>query len=479
QAILDTNGLELYEKIPSTEVYSIRPREAGRPEPLEIRVFKLKYATVSEITNLVSSVLGGGGSNVSTYPARNSIVVQGTAKMLSDVGGIIQLIDLPREQVFIEAKFLELTDSASKQLGIDWQVLGGYGAGLSGLGGNYKYDESRADNVNRFSGISGKPYEELTAASDTVEWIEDPNHPGTYQLFDGIDFDARPGNNPDLLRIFGVTPTVESLDSALVNKALTATLNVDDFNLVLAALKDVQGASVVSNPKIIVANEEQAEIHLGTQEPNIRIQRQRGTSDDPGGSLTVELDPSTPYFEDGVKVVVTPTINTSSNISVIIEPELTSFIGRKKVEQDGYTLIDYPISSTKRVRTVFSLESGQTAAIGGLTRLEEKDIDRKIPVLGDLPVIGRFFSYKSTSKANSETVIFVTVGLANPANINMETGLPDNSVLAMRHQASAKTDRAIHAEELKILETMEAERLQERMGALRSSEENRLKKEEK
>ena len=470
RAILDTNGLELYEKIPGTEVYSIRLREVGRPEPAEIQVFKLNYASVDEVVKMVDVLVKKDGGQISTYPARNTIIAQGSAKLLNDLAQVIEEVDLPRQQVFIEAKFLELSDSASEQLGIDWNVLGSYSIGVNSISGSYAYDKSQTDNVNKYTDISGLPYEALDAAPSAEYVASDDSIIEDVLLDNGVDYTARPGSDSTLSRIFGITPTTEAIDSSVVGKTLGATLSADDFNVVLSALKEMSGAKVVSNPKIIVANEETATIQIGQKIPNIK-----GTTTTSGDSQTIttyELDATEPYFEDGIKVSVTPTVNTLDNITVRIVPTLDRL-------QEATTAPDntkFYGKNTKTINTVFSLKSGQTAAIGGLSEVTKSDVSRKVPLLGDLPFLGRFFSYNSKSSAQAETIIFVTVGLANPDNISMDTGLPEDSTLAMRHQTTAKADRTIHSEELKILETMESERTRERLKTLRSAETKRLKK---
>jgi type IV pilus assembly protein PilQ len=442
QAILDTHGLELYEKMPGSEVYSIREKAADAPEPQEVRVFKLNYASSADITELITGLIGDEGIAAS-FPARNTVVLQGTAKRLKELEEIIGSIDLPRQQVFIEAKFLELSDSAQKDLGINWEVLQAYNITASGLGLDYTETDSRTDSRTAYYDVAGRRYEEaeLTAT----------------------DLGRRLGSTgPDDGRISGITPSKTLSDEYTRSKTLTAVLSADDFNLVLSALEQQDGIDIISNPKIIVANEETATIHLGIKEPNIRIENEQGTSDNPGGTVTVSLDPTVPYFEDGVKVVVTPTINTASNITVAIQPELTTFTARKTVEQDGYTLIDFPISKTKIVDTIFSLESGQTAAIGGLTQTTEQNVVKKVPFLGSLPILRRLFSYEQMVKEQDETIIFVTVGLANPANIDMDTGLPDRTRLVQKYNVRERIDKQLENEALQAYRTEQEKRLQKK-----------------
>ncbi len=459
EAILDTHELELYEKIPGTQVYAIRKKPAGAPEARDVKVFKLNYASVSSVTGIVAGLIGETGS-YSIFPERNVVVAQGSAKALQSVGLIMKQIDLPRQQVFVEAKFLELTDTARRDFGVNWEVLQAYGVQATGLGMNYNKNETTSETDSRFMDIEGRAYEALT---------EEP-------VGDIIEWDARPGNDDENVRILGMTPTIENINELTTAKALTAVLGADDFRLILSALEQKDGVDLVSNPKIIVANEEEALIHIGDMEPNVLIEQKSGTTDNPGSTTSVKVDG---YFEDGVKVVVKPTINTSSNITVRITPEITTFIGRKVVNSStGLKLIDYPISRTKKIDTVFSLESGQTAAIGGLTQTKESISENKIPWLGNIPVVGRLFSYKQTILDQNETIIFVTVGLANPSSINMETGLPARTRLAQRYTIREAAELRIAKEEANLLQTKENMELQKELKKLREANRKLTEKQE-
>jgi len=228
EAILDTHELELYEKIPASQVYSIRKKEPGAPEALDVQIFKLNYASVNSVTGIVAGLVGEAGS-FSVFPERNVVVAQATAKSLQAVKTIMDQIDLPRQQVFIEAKFLELTDKAQRDLGVNWQVLQAYGVEASDLGLNYRKDDTRTDSENRFFDIEGRAYEALT---DEPPIVTDQFGEETAQ----IEWDARPGNDSENVRILNLTPTVSDLTELTTAKALTAVLGADDFKLILSAL---------------------------------------------------------------------------------------------------------------------------------------------------------------------------------------------------------------------------------------------------
>lgn len=432
QSVLESYDLELYQKVPSVEIYTIRAKSPDAPEPMELKTFKLNYATVDEVETLVKSMMGGG-STVAKFPSRNMITVRSSAAVLEELDVLITSVDIPRQQVFIEAKFLELSDSASESIGLDWQVLDSYGVGASTLSSSYNGTKTKAVGTIGTNSLATSTDNYDTSDGSTALWLPD------------------------------------AVNQTAISKVATSVLAADDFRLVLSALKELNGTKVVSNPKIIVANEEMATIQIGDKIPNIK-----GTTTTSGDSQTIttyELDDTEPYFTDGILVSVTPTVNTENNISVKIEPTLDRLNSTPTTAGDG---TEFYGKTTKTINTVFSLQSGQTAAIGGLTEVSDTSVDRKIPVLGSIPLLGRLFSYSSKSKEQVETIIFVTVGLANPDTMDFDTGLPEDADLVRRYRLMNATDRAVVREELRLLEVQEAERAESRLRALRESEKKRI-----
>jgi type IV pilus assembly protein PilQ len=447
-SILDMHNLALVEKTPGSKVFSIITKQAG-PEPQLVETFFLKYASVTNVNNVVSSMLTSGG-RVTMFPSRNALVVRATASNLGEIKQIIERIDKLRDQVFIEAKFMELNDSAIKDLGINWQVLQAYSVSAGNMKVDYnensQWNKSRTDasatwdkrqnldTVNNYYDMNGVQYEERSTT-----WEEVPPGSGSYSpvtvvtptrtIVDTID----KGKN--------LTTDISDGFTKQVTDIRTAVLGIDDFKLTLSALKQLNGVSIVSNPKIIVANEEVATIHIGqTERPFVSSV----TPGQQGIAPVVTYNPGDPV-ELGVKLTVTPTVNTASNITIRIQPELTRFMGNEAAP-NGQT---YPIVATKKITTIFCLESGKTVAIGGLTETNDRDVTKKIPLLGDIPLIGKYlFSHTHKEKAQTETIIFVTVGLALPDIMEDETGMPENTELTRRQLIEAKARRSEFLAEL-------------------------------
>jgi type II secretory pathway component GspD/PulD (secretin) len=217
---------------------------------------------------------------------------------------------------------------------------------------------------------------------------------------------------------------------------------VDDFRLALNAFEQIDGVSIFSNPKIIVANEETANVDMTTKEPNVEVDFQAATQVGMRDSVSTKLglipgkiEPfvGEAFFSYGITLKVTPRISPSGMITVDIIPsisELDSYYRPSGLDADQ-PVARYPIIKMQRMETTFTMASGTTAVIGGLTKTSEGNVESGIPLLRNLPWIGpRLFGWKGRDKLQKEIVIFVTVGLAEPVDMQEDIGMPKNAVLS-------------------------------------------------
>jgi type II secretory pathway component GspD/PulD (secretin) len=430
-SILDMHNLRLIEKVPNSKVYSIVAEATNAPDPQTVSTLFLKYASVPDVVTILTPILSPGAVVV-PFPSRNALVFKTTEANRSEIEKIIREVDKVRDQVFIEAKFMELNDGAVRDLGLNWSVLKGYGITARPFHWETRNDRTWQDTVDAKSSKLDSRLNSDTA-SKLYDMYGDQFQNETLSIVERPDgsFVEIPGMDPTYKQDDGIT-LGKDLSEDVQNSFLhtltdirTSVLDVDQFELVLSALKQVNGVSIVSNPKVIVANEQPAVIHIGQQErPFISVVTPATQTTAP----IVTYNPGDPV-DIGVKLTVTPTINTESNITVKIEPELTRFVG-DKTAPNGQS---YPVIATKKIQTVFCLENGRTVAIGGLTETTDRDVTKKIPLLGDIPLIGKFlFSNSHMEKQQTETIIFVTLGIATPSSMEDDEGIPDNSELVHR-----------------------------------------------
>ena len=430
-SILKEKGLRL-EDSEKSGVFNIVPRTGD--DPLVTETIFLKFAEVPSVINVLKNALNPKGK-IADFSSRNAMVIQSTQRNLSEIRAIVDQIDIPRRQVFVEAQFVELTSASGSDIGVGWdKMLKAYAIGGS------------AQPLNRTETITPN-----ATKPDTLTKKDNPTlvdtFLGTYNvsgstLTPGAAGAVGGAATASTLPTRTVTDTinknvlansvVDRLSGTAYTDVRTAVLNPLQLSLVLSALKSNGGTTVLSKPKIIVANGEQAMIHIG-EERHPFIATVSPATQTTAPFTTYNPGPA---IELGVKIVVTPTINTGSNITVIIEPELTRMTGTDTAP-DAKT--SYPITSTKKIKTQFTLANCRTAAIGGLTETTNTKDSNKVPVLSDLPLIGKYlFSHESDSHEQKEMIIFVTVGIVSPEAADENTGVPADSELIRKYKLDSK-----------------------------------------
>lgn len=414
--ILSMHNLELNESAPDSGLYSISPPRAAAAVPLFAKTFELKYARAESITNALArliapngSVLHGSGKNVS---------ILATQAQIEKASELVDSLDHMIPQVAIEAKFVELNEEAIRNLGLNWSALKNYSVRLETPSRTIHELEYSGRNTTDFSDSTGDSPALMTPLPVSSSASSDVS---TYNRNEGtaiID-----NSSSSLTRTKTDTTNRNVIDQSLKSIFTSTVLSADTFALTLSALQENSGVEVVTNPKVVVSSGEQAKIHIGQRRPNI-IKRTTSTT---GGTTDVSYEYGTPeWIEIGTKVGVLPVVNTSSNITVKIEPELNRQVGLIE-PQPGLT---FPILVTRRVDSEFVIKSGETVAIGGLTSTEDRDVVKKIPLLGDIPLIGRYlFSHQNREKVQDETIIFVTVSIAEPDKMDSQTGVPSHASL--------------------------------------------------
>lgn len=526
QSLLDPCGLQLTERPVESGIYVVVPKTPGEREPWITESFALSYLKSGEAAELLKSLLGiavddktkpaaqskGGRATrsrapsasadvpdakeevsvafredgrVVSYPAGNAVIVSTTALKMEEVRAVLKMIDQPRPQVYIEAKIVEVSGDAQKAIGIDWSMLAAYSAGIGGgvttEGELGPYTRAKTKTEIRERGGANFQAGESSSARDgrgnKTYASTDPTG-ATASPIDGIGGGAESGTANPYVSSIAATPgavSVEGWNSAhgiwrSVTDVQTAVFSADALQIALSALQSSDDTSVISNPKIIVANEERAIIDMSRKEPYVVVSLEtEGSGDEKTFTYSTEMDvvpgnnENLPYIEQafftyGIKVEVTPRVNNASNITVTIQPTISD-LDAYYTPGDGLTR--YPVINSKRVRTVFSLGDGKTAVIGGLTTTRDAEKVSKIPLLGDIPWIGKYlFSHTYTEKVQTETIIFVTVGIIEPGSPE-HVSVPEGAKLVQKHVTpegrliSAEKAKAEQAEKLRAMERAE------------------------
>ncbi|MBM3251978.1 MAG: type II and III secretion system protein, partial [Candidatus Omnitrophica bacterium] len=190
------------------------------------------------------------------------------------------------------------------------------------------------------------------------------------------------------------------VDTGTAGSSLTigsANLSQYSYYALIEALNSVGKTNTLSTPRITVLNNQEAKILVGTKEVYVST----STTTSEGVSTTAE---AVTFVDVGVTLSVTPTINPDGFVTMKIRPEVSS-TGTPYTTASGNQI---PVVSTSEAETNVMVKDGSTIIIGGLIKDKIQDTVKKVPLLGDIPLIGLVFRSKDKTTTKTELAIFLT-----------------------------------------------------------------------
>ena len=479
QAILNSKKFRLE---PRGDIYFVG--EDKRVEPVFTRTFALNHASAKELAELFNTTLGASGPKdpktgkakagqiATAFEGANVVVVTATENVLTDCEQIIRSVDKAIPQIYIEARFIEVSNEAMHKLGLQWNQLESWGATVKNLEGGWSYNNGRvADYGTRVassttSSNSSSTKEGTTSDSSVSQTIEAIEPTGVGSGSSGSSFHR------------------SAEDMSWRNaRGFSGQLSVDDFRLALSAFEQMDDVKIFSNPKIIVSNGKEARVDMTTKFPNVRVTATRNTSNGSDSldiSTQLEVIPGEDklmfakeaFYAWGITLTVKPRISPDGLISVEIVPTIsqldtdvtsTGFYQVSGGDSSAYS--SYPIIQVKRLTTDFTMKDGATAVIGGLSKTTEGDIDSGIPYLRKIPWIGpKLFGWKSRSKIQKEIIVFVTLGVADPADLATDVGLPKNAIVGREYVNGRKFEPGDRAGGLADVMSLDTRAIEEKQA---------------
>jgi len=395
------------------------------------------------IEQLKNSGITFGEGTSATLSNSGVLLVTNTPTELDKVEQLVQAIGNKQpKQVKITSKFVEISQENNEELGFDW-VLGAVGdpfGSLTGAGGTIGSGVERTG--TDFTGESiGEPTGIMTAGNRSGDSAVSRN-----------SIDSLLNNPNRTAQTSNVAPGILSL---------TGIFGDAEFKMMMRGLSQRRGADVMSAPSVTARSGQKAKIEVirefiyptEYEPPEIPqsvgaiTQQSQDAFGGGGGTTFVPITPATPTaFETrdtGVILEIEPTIGENDFMidlrflpeivefegfinygSPIMMPEQPGFISRfldpitdlittketKAIPATAITenRIEMPVFSTRRVNTSLTIYDGYTIAVGGLMREEVQNIEDKVPILGDIPIVGRLFQSKAENRTKSNLIIFVT-----------------------------------------------------------------------
>lgn len=240
----------------------------------------------------------------------------------------------------------------------------------------------------------------------------------------GVDWDYWIRNH---FRITSNLP-IGTTGRLLLGTTASTPTSTGQYKAVVDLLRTIGDTKILSSPRIMVLNNQEAKIHVGTKDAFIT------STTSQGGTGTTVTSQSVNFVDTGLQIFVTPTINRDGFITMKIKPEVSSAVRTDITSQGQVTQI--PIVTTSEAETTIMVKDGVTVIIGGLKKDERNKEVRKIPVLGDIPLLGFFFRRTSDEFKKSELVILLT-----PHIMSGETTYSDFSEIKPKDGAVAKMEK--------------------------------------
>ncbi len=370
-----------------------------------------------------------GGASATFWAHSGTLIVRNTQDNLDMVDALVDQANASApKQVSIESKFVEINQNNAKELGFDWLLgpfsLNGKVFGAGGTAGN----GVPVDSANFPFNNNGVPIGQNPVTSG--------NRSGDFAISaNALDALLIPG----LGQAVGVAPSMFGLAGVFTNP---------QFQVVIRALNQKKGIDLLSAPSVTTKSGQRAIIEVirelrypGTytppQVPSISSTNQSGAA-----VVPVVVTPTTPSTWEvrntGVTLEVEPVVGgDATTIDLNLIPQVVEFEGFINYGSPIFALgvntaagisitnsvlltpnvINQPVFSTRKVTTSVSVYDGQTVVLGGLMREDVQKTEDKVPIIGDIPLVGRAFRTNTEQHTKKNLVIFVTAKIITPAGV--------------------------------------------------------------
>jgi len=348
--ILAANG---YDYVMSKSMIRVAPSVeiTQESEKLVSKIYRITYADIKEVEKALNKFMSQRGS-ISTNPGTSNIIITDTESKIKAVDTFIEEIDRITPQILVEARIYDITCMDKLDLGVEWNA-------------------GRNTNYTTATGTATLP-------------------PGTL------------GANPTgdiagfATGIFtGATGKTAGTSGLLKFGWLKSNLDID---VVIRAQQNLVNAKLLANPRILVLDNEAAEIQITSEIPYQELTETSG-----GGSIG-----STNFKDVGVMLKVTPHLTRDKKVRLKVEPEFSVKTGDVTFSQSGGFEYPVPIVDKRKAKTTLLIDNGQTIVLGGMRKKDVTKALNKVPLLGDIPILGYLFRFEGESVVNSELVVFIT-----------------------------------------------------------------------
>jgi type IV pilus secretin PilQ/predicted competence protein len=333
-------------------VYYIKTGAERTAEPTESASYQFSYGRAKDIAPLLASQLASKDAP-QVDERTNTVFYRETRSNIDNIKKMLVQIDKPTKQVMIEARLVEVNANPKQSYGINW------------------------------AGVVGGADSPQTVSYGGSRGVRDPNG----QL---LTTDLQPGNENNNNILGNLSHLAQSQ---------FAILTIPQMSLTLRMLNEDSDAEFLANPRVVTADNQQAKIEIIRNQPVPQLNFNEQTATAVFGG-----------FEDkkfGNTLIVRPSVNKDDFITLSVKPEISNKVADATFQFAGATVAS-PVIDTRTLDSNVLIKSGDTLAIGGLLQDEVTKGRSKVPVMGDIPIIGYFFQEHLNARTKRNLLVFVT-----------------------------------------------------------------------
>jgi type IV pilus assembly protein PilQ len=383
-------------------VYYVKTEAERAKEPTESDSYQFSYSRAKDVAPLVASQLASKDPP-QIDERTNTIFFRETRSNIDNVRKMLVTIDKPTKQVMIEARLVEVTANPKQSYGINW---GGV------------FGSSTSPQTFKFGGTTPGSNAIVNAQKVTTN----PDGSTTTQpLLDVNGFPVQTvqrGTLPQVVTSNGAFSPQDLLRSASNLAPIGgqfAILSVPQMSATLRLLNEDSDAEFLSNPRVVTADNQQAKIEITRNQPVPQLNFNEQTATAVFGG-----------FQDkkfGNTLIVRPSVNKDNFVTLSVKPEISNKVGDATFAFAGATVAS-PVIDTRSLESNVLIKSSDTLAIGGLLQDENTKGRTKVPVLGDIPVLGYLFQEHLNARTKRNLLVFVTPTIIDS---RYGTGLEDQA----------------------------------------------------
>ena len=324
------------------------------------KVIYLNYSKAEDILKILTDVSASFNQEqnvdyktvITSHEETNSIIIRSNPQSIKTLTSIVEQLDIRRPQVYVEAIIVEISDESAKALGVD-TIYSGESNGNTPIA------------LTRFPTTTSPDLLSIVGSAD-----------------DNTDIGSSAGAASSILGTRGFVAGLGNLRDG-----------EDNFAVLLSLLREDQNSNILSTPSAVVMDNEEASLLVGQEIPI--------TTGESLGANNLTPFRTTAREEVGVKLEVRPQINDSGSVALFIRQEVSSIAGAQLPNSNDL------ITNKREIETTVLADNSEILVLGGLISEDVQESVNKVPLLGDIPLLGRLFRSSAKSVQRRNLMIFL------------------------------------------------------------------------